>query len=209
MKLKAVLFDIDGTLYPIKYLNRQFFKLSLLTPLKSRNFFKARKLVRRNMLSRPEERLTREEFLVEQAKSVKKNVKYFDRVYRILQNKRRLIPYKHVKETLAELKNMGLILGVLSDFPVENKLKELGVEEYFDMTLSAENCAFLKPDRRAFEYILSEMNLNREECLYVGDSKRKDYDGAMNAGMRAELIGFTFNNYKELLKKIKDELESQ
>ena len=45
-----------------------------------------------------------------------------------------------------------------------------------------------KPAREAFEWFCREMDVEPEECLYVGDHLVNDYYGAVSAGLRACLI---------------------
>lgn len=186
--IKAVFFDIDGTLYPIKGLNRQFARLYFFHPIRTVLFFKARKAVREVLKSTGDGSTTRDVFLHRQAQSVGKNGTYFNPIYQDIVKKRKIAPYKGLVQLLENLKNHNYMLGVLSDFPVENKLKELGLDGYFTYCLSSEDCGYLKPDKRAFDYILRVCGYKCNEVLYIGDSLTKDYNGALNAGMSAVLV---------------------
>lgn len=185
---KAVFFDIDGTLYPIKHLNKQFRKLYLRHPFRTINFFKARKRVRGEQLKSEKNIITRDEFIEIQARTVNKDRNYFDPIYKDIRKNRKLPPFDGLKDLLLDLKSKGVMLGVLSDFPVETKLDELDLGVYFELKLSSEDCGFLKPDKRAFDYLLAHTNLKASDCLYVGDSVRKDIDGARNAGLSSLLV---------------------
>ena len=191
--IKAVFFDIDGTLYPIKGLNRQFMRLYLLHPIKTVCFFKARKAVREALKNTSDTSTSREVFLLRQAESVFKGKDYFNKIYSDIVKKRKIAPFKDLESLLKELKSRNYVLGVMSDFPVENKLKELGLEKYFTYCLSSEDTGYLKPDVRAFDYILRVCGYKSNEILYIGDSRVKDYNGAMNAGMHAVLVDGSSN----------------
>ena len=191
--IKAVFFDIDGTLYPIKGLNRQFTRLYLFHPIKTVFFFKARKAVREALKNTSDTSTSREVFLLRQAESVFKDKDYFNKIYSDIVKKRKIAPFKGLESLLKELKSRNYVLGVMSDFPVENKLKELGLEKYFTYCLSSEDTGYLKPDVRAFDYILRVCGYKSNEILYIGDSRVKDYNGAMNAGMHAVLVDGSSN----------------
>lgn len=204
-KIKTIFFDIDGTLYPIKGLNRQFVKLYVSHPIKAFLFFKARKRVRAFLLETNDASTNREVFLSRQAATVGKDKSYFDGVYSVLVKNRRIVPYEGLKELLIDLRSRGYILGTLSDFPVENKLKELGLDEFFQYKLSSEDCGYLKPDKRAFDYIERGTGISKTEILYIGDSITKDYNGSKNTGMSAVLVdgssdkGFPFKDVYSVL----------
>lgn len=121
--------------------------------------------------------------------------------------------YSHVKETLAALKEGGLKLGVLSDFPPETKLAHLGLAGLWDTVLCSEQIGRLKPDRAAFEELVRRMDLPPEHILYVGNSVPYDIAGARQAGLRAALVtplgildwnkdkaDFVFSGYRQLRK---------
>lgn len=207
MSIKAVAFDIDGTLYNFKYLRRQFVKISRFHPFRMNTFFKARKNVRELTKDRSEERLSRSEFLELQTESVHKKPGYFDIIYALLRKNRKFEIYDGVDEFLSLLKNRGIKTATLSDFPVETKVDELGLSSYFDVKLSAEDCGFLKPNPKAFSYLLSHLNVKSEECIYIGDSYTKDKKGAEDFGMKGLLLGQDFNSYRELIGRIDDLLK--
>ena len=104
-------------------------------------------------------------------------------------------------------------LAVISDFPIGVKLKALGVEGLFEYVASSEDSGALKPSRVPFDAMLSAMGLEAGEVLYVGDSESKDIRGASAAGMRSALIStspnkvysisdFKFSSWKEFIDKV-------
>lgn len=90
-----------------------------------------------------------------------------------------------------ELKAKGFKLFILSNnmdertayydahFPV---LKELFDKQYFSW-----QTGFIKPDRRAFELLLTENNLKPEECVYFDDSSR-NVAAAKNLGIESYMF---------------------
>ncbi len=97
-------------------------------------------------------------------------------------------PYEGMVAALTQAKDMGLRIGVLSDFPIADKLSTLGVSALVDVAVSAEQSGYLKPSPIAFEYLLSRMGIMPERALYVGDSYDKDILGAAGVGMAGCLI---------------------
>ena len=89
-------------------------------------------------------------------------------------------------ELLANLKEAGFILGVISNRtnPFQEVLEELEIAEWFDMTLAAGEIGCWKPDTGIFEHARSQFeDLSAAECIYVGDNYFADAVGASEAGM--------------------------
>jgi putative hydrolase of the HAD superfamily len=124
----------------------------------------------------------------------------------------KVAPFKWVRRTLEELRAGGYKLGLLSDFPPENKLIAMGLEGFWDARVCSETVGRLKPDPAPFLALAREMSLAPERLLYVGNSLAYDIIGAKNAGMAAALIvpplkkrrpsnsaaDFVFSDYRQL-----------
>jgi putative hydrolase of the HAD superfamily len=96
-----------------------------------------------------------------------------------------------VIETLSELRNRGLYLGIVSNIDEDqlNYLVELGqIRPYFDSLISSEKAKSCKPDPVIFEKALSLAGCRPDEVLFVGDTPPADIAGANQAGMRSVLI---------------------
>jgi FMN phosphatase YigB (HAD superfamily) len=92
---------------------------------------------------------------------------------------------------LSELQRRGVRLGVLSDYPSREKLAALGVEEYFASILCTTDSDInaLKPDPRGFRRACEAWSLPPDEVLYVGDRPDVDARGALAAGLRCAVVG--------------------
>ncbi|GAB1482125.1 HAD family hydrolase [Treponema sp.] len=111
-------------------------------------------------------------------------------------------------ETLAAFRDDGLKLGLLSDFPPETKLENLGLADLWDATLCSEYVGRLKPDPAPFLELAKRLGLPPERILYVGNSIPYDVVGARGVGMKTALIArkgkknaladFVFNDYRQL-----------
>ena len=63
------------------------------------------------------------------------------------------------------------------------KIKKLGLGEYVDYLVTSEEAGTEKPGRRIFERVMEKMGHGSEELLMVGDSERRDIEGAMDMGI--------------------------
>ncbi|WP_152042833.1 HAD family hydrolase [Salinigranum salinum] len=77
-------------------------------------------------------------------------------------------------------------LGLLTNGPVvaqHDKLRELDWAGAFDVELVTGSLAAGKPDPRAFEALLAELDTDPGETVYVGDDVAADVEGAAGVGM--------------------------
>jgi HAD superfamily hydrolase (TIGR01549 family) len=63
------------------------------------------------------------------------------------------------------------------------KLNNLGIKQYLSCIILSEEIGIRKPDTRIFQEAASRIGQLPENCLYVGDSIDADITGAKNAGM--------------------------
>jgi putative hydrolase of the HAD superfamily len=90
----------------------------------------------------------------------------------------------------AFLEHRGIQVGVFSDYPVMAKLKEIGCAERMSVALCAtdpEINAF-KPSPKGFLRACTLWGLRPEEVLYIGDRPEVDAVGAANAGMPCAIL---------------------
>lgn len=92
---------------------------------------------------------------------------------------------------LEKARRRGLRLGVLSDYPPAAKLAALGVDRYFDVAVCAQDAdvrAF-KPSPRGIRVALARMGVEPGEALYVGDRPEVDAAAAAAAGVPCAIVG--------------------
>ena len=97
-------------------------------------------------------------------------------------------PTPGIMECLAALKEKGYILGIGTDMTVDYQLKKLvslQMLPYFDFIVSSEEVNVEKPHAKLFACCAQKANVPAEECLFVGDSLKKDYYGSSAAGMQS------------------------
>jgi FMN phosphatase YigB (HAD superfamily) len=94
-------------------------------------------------------------------------------------------------ELLTLLRESGVGLGLLSDYPAAAKLRALGVDELFSPVLCTTDAeiGFLKPHPRGFLRAAESWRLDPGEVLVVGDRVDADAAGAAAAGMPCVIVG--------------------
>lgn len=116
-----------------------------------------------------------------------------------------------LKELLRGLKAHATRLAVLSDYPAGPKLQALGLEGFFAVVLCAQQpeIGVFKPHPRGLLVALERLGVAAGDALYVGDRADVDAAAAAAAGMRCAILShrraaadapdcLTFTGYGEL-----------
>jgi putative hydrolase of the HAD superfamily len=116
-----------------------------------------------------------------------------------------------VMEFLDVCKAAELKMGICSDLTAyiqHRKLRRLGIAHYMDAIVTSEEAGVEKPDERMFLMILEKLGVSPSEALYIGDSFKKDVCGAEAIGMDAlwyhgkEEDSHTVRSFYEVLEKL-------
>ena len=103
------------------------------------------------------------------------------------------VAYDGIPETLERLKEAGIKIAVLSnksDIHVQKIISELFGNDFFDLVLGAGRFA-IKPDPEAVLYMAEKLGVDPSESAFVGDSD-VDIKTAHNAGMTALWVSWGF-----------------
>lgn len=98
------------------------------------------------------------------------------------------VAFPNVKHVLGELKNRGILLGMITngfnEFQRLN-IRALDIEQYMDAILVSEEEGIKKPEAEIFVRALKKLEVKAKESVYVGDHPNNDVLGARNVGMHA------------------------
>lgn len=93
-----------------------------------------------------------------------------------------------VRHTLDELRGRGLKLGIITNgtsVRQRRKITALGLEQWFDTMLVSEEEGVRKPDAEIFRRALVRCEAAPREAVFVGDHPIADVEGAHRAGLVA------------------------
>lgn len=99
-----------------------------------------------------------------------------------------MVPNEGAAEVFARLKERGLTIGIGTDMTAYvqfRKLEKLGLLPYVDFVVTSEESGAEKPGEKMFKLCRKKAAAEAQECLFVGDSLKKDVRGACAAGMQA------------------------
>lgn len=97
-------------------------------------------------------------------------------------------PSPGIMACLAKLKQRGFVLGIGTDMTIEyqlKKLEKLQMLPFFDFIVSSEEANVEKPHVKLFRLCAMKADVSPEECLFIGDSLKKDVLGPRAIGMQS------------------------
>ena len=109
-------------------------------------------------------------------------------------------PYEGIPEILKALKDKGIHLAVLSNKPDRQTVKVVKAifgEELFDYAQGQKEGIRRKPEPDGVWYLMEQMHVSKEECLYIGDSE-VDAATGRNAGLKTIGVLWGFRDRKTL-----------
>ena len=99
----------------------------------------------------------------------------------------RIIVFDGVFDMLNYLQAKGIRIGICTDMTVHiqhRKMRALQIAPYINMLLTSEEVGAEKPHPNIYNRACEKMGLLPEECIFVGDSLKKDVLGPISAGMQ-------------------------
>ena len=90
-----------------------------------------------------------------------------------------------VRRALIQLKEAGYIMAVLSNRndPFAKVLETHNISEFFDFSIAGGEVNAYKPEPALFEHALQRANVTAEQAIYVGDNYFADVVGSRRAGL--------------------------
>ncbi len=188
-KLRAILFDLDNTLYPEEEYVASGFRAVAELLAKHKNL-DAEGLQKRMMSILHAQGRGRvfNTLLAELTLNSSTWMRTLLLVYRSHQPAISLCP--QVKTALVALKNRGLQLGLVTDGAASvqrRKIAALDLERYMDVIVCTDElghgCA--KPSSVPFEVALTLLGVSADQTAYIADDESKDFAGPNRLGMRS------------------------
>lgn len=96
--------------------------------------------------------------------------------------------YPGVRELINKLHEKGIVIAVCTDLTAHiqhRKIKALGLCEDISYLITSEEAGKEKPAPEIFELCLRKLGLSPKEVFYIGDNYKKDIEGARACGMQA------------------------
>jgi len=109
---------------------------------------------------------------------------------RLNYSKRTLVPRNDAITTLKQLKKLGFKIGLISDCTYEIPLiwEETSLSQHFDSVIFSCNVGIKKPDPKIYHLACRALKVKPKNCLYIGDGSSRELSGALRVGMFPILI---------------------
>ena len=190
---KAVVWDLDGTLY---YQNKmrvtmlwKLVSFYALHPLRIKELLAVRKFRKvRELWDRPASSESLEEEQYEYTaklmglspETVREAVEtwIYDKPLKYI----RACRDEGAARLFSLLKEKGIGCYIFSDYPIEEKLEALGLEADGCYAATDKRLGVLKPDPRGLELIMEDTGFKPGDLLMIGDRDSKDGEAARRAG---------------------------
>lgn len=184
--LKAVIFDLDDTLYSEKeYVRSGYNKIAQLFPY----FIDMEEKLWSVFINGGK---AIDEVLSEYNALSEENIKKCLDVYHFQDPDIHM--YYGVEQMLTRLRKKGLLIGMITDGRPEGqraKIKALKIESLFDIIIITDElggASFRKPNEKAFVLMCSKLGASYGETVYVGDNINKDFVAPEKLGMKSILV---------------------
>jgi len=199
-KIKAILFDLDGTLYDHEKARTEALqKLVRVLPQKVefRPFLNTYNKVIHELRRQHEDMsiFNKEKVfgLVISCLNIRSNGNLIRKLASSYWNEllKRVEPYDDAKLTLETLKTLGYKMAVVSDGLVKIQLRKLDhmkLKDLFDAYAFSEEVGINKPNTAVFKLALKRLKVKPSEAVMIGDDLELDLAGAKMLGLKAILI---------------------
>ena len=207
--IKAIFFDLDGTLHhnvPSAYQILNAYLIEHGISVDPKNHVKALRWEYSYWASSPDLRddiiahsMDTDQFWTEYTKrrllaldlSLEQSTEFAPKVSRHMGEnyKPKSVVPEDVRRALSELKQAGYVMAVISnrDRPFQDVLDSHDLSEFFDFSLAGGEVDIYKPEPGIFEHALQRVNLTAQETVYVGDNYFADVIGSRRAGLKPVL----------------------
>lgn len=192
-RVRAVVFDVDGTLYDQRILRRRMWNALLRhcmrdpRTLGTLRVLKTFREIREELADEEAEDVAVEQY----ARPARRLGVPPERVQAVVERWMHEHPLAYLPscrfdglDRLFEgLRRSGRPVAILSDYPSEAKLRALGLEA--DVHVSALDPAVnrLKPHPRGLQHVIERLGLTAQDCLFIGDREERDGVCARRAGV--------------------------
>ena len=189
MRIKAILFDIDNTLFPSSEFSEMARRNALRAMIEAgmkADFRRAMKELEKIVAKQGPNSQNHFDLLVARfgAKGNKKLIAAGIAAYH--NAKASILPYPEVPRTLLALRHKGYKLYCAtegSSIKQWDKLIRLGLHHFFDDVFVSDEIGHAK-GKKFFSRILKKLKLKPEECVVVGDKMQADITPAMALGIK-------------------------
>jgi len=217
MVVKAVLIDLDNTLYDYEKCNQSAldFVIDKLSAIFNKPketvkeiFNQSRETVKQGLKDTAASH-SRFLYFQETIESLKvgTDVKLTQEIHNLFWDAyfNKMDLFDGVTDFLEQLKNSGVKIAIVSDLTADiqfKKLIKLGIDKYVNFVVTSEEAGHEKPAEPIFLLALKKLGLSKEDVIFVGDDSDRDIQGAKKVGLKYILV--KNGNFKDVIESFKN-----
>jgi len=219
--MKAIIFDLDNTLYDVEQYYSGGFKE--IANYLSKKYGLSKQEIYKRLVNCWNEKTSMYSHLFDDLLDSFNLENELENVIKVFNDyDGELKPYSDVIPTLKELKERNYKLGIVTDGNVERqkrKIELLGFERFFDIIVFTKELNNPKPSEIPFQEVINKLEVSPQKSFYVGDNPLIDFEGAKKVGMKTvrllkgefknipknKFIDYEIKEFKELLEFINNE----
>ncbi len=112
--------------------------------------------------------------------------------------------FNDVLPALTQLKEKGLILGIISnvDSNITPLLDKLGLSQLLQVVVTSQETGYLKPQPEIFKEAAKQAGVKISESMYIGDQYQIDVLGSKKAGMKGVFLDRN-SYFNKVIKELK------
>lgn len=195
---KAIVFDLDDTLYEYESLNREAIHMVYDYSCKQLEISES---VFESILNHAKNEVKK---VLKDTASSHNRLLYFQKMLEYLEKcptdlalNMYEIYWNHILdnmvlrdgalELLTYCRQREIKIGICTDLTVHiqhRKLKRLGIDKLVDAIVTSEEAGKEKPSEIIYQMILSKLKVTPEDALFIGDNLKKDVEGPQHIGMK-------------------------
>lgn len=192
-KIKAVIFDVDGTFYSLKKLyNRMYWELfkyycghpgEILDLWILHNFIQARESNAATLVSDLEK--SQYEWAAQASRMPLERVQQVVQkwIFQTALNHIDDCHYPEMVKLFVGLGDRGILTAVFSDYPSQAKLARLGLSPQCIVSSTDKDVSRLKPHPKGLQTVVEKFGIAVQDCLFIGDRDDRDGECARRLGM--------------------------
>lgn len=191
-KYKAIIFDVDGTIYYQSKMRLHMFWTLIKYYVLHLNAISELKIIWKFRSWREHNEFCTDNLETNQYTAVASLLQVStESVKKVIEKWMFQVPLQYLqkccdntlRDFIIQMHKQDIVTIAYSDYPVDDKLKVLEILMDYSFCATDSKISCLKPNPKGITAILNKIDIPANKCLFIGDRYEKDGKSAQNVGM--------------------------